>query len=128
MGDFNLHINNPRDAPAAKFPDMLSYFNLCQHVTQPTHQSGHTLDLVITRLDDLMVHNISTFNPCSSDHVAVIVQLHLNKPTPLQKTIRYRNLEKLNVAQFNDDLRSVHTVVRVRAARARFRGNALNDI
>ena len=47
-GDFNLHIDDPNDSYGCQFNDLLSGYGLVNHVTFPTHQAGHTLDLVIT--------------------------------------------------------------------------------
>ena len=41
VGDFNFHVDS--------FLDILNANGLTQHVTSPTHQKRHTLDLVITR-------------------------------------------------------------------------------
>ena len=48
-GDFNLHVNDPDDTYGCQFNDLLSSYGLINHVTFPTHQAGHTLDLVITQ-------------------------------------------------------------------------------
>ena len=48
-GDFNIHVNVSRDPDAARFLELLTSMGLEQHVDKPTHISGHTLDLVITR-------------------------------------------------------------------------------
>ena len=54
-GDFNLHLGDFRDIDTKKFEDLLETFNLSQHVSGPTHLSGHTLDLIITRSSDDIV-------------------------------------------------------------------------
>ncbi len=48
-GDFNFHVNKPYCEKANKFKRHLSSFNLIQHITEPTHETGNTLDLLITR-------------------------------------------------------------------------------
>jgi Endonuclease-reverse transcriptase len=55
VGDFNIHVDDPTDADANKFADIVSCNGLQQHVTSPTHRLGHTLDLFITR-PELAVH------------------------------------------------------------------------
>ena len=42
-GDFNIHVDDHNDPAACRFLDLLT-----QHVAKPTHEHGHTLDLVIT--------------------------------------------------------------------------------
>ena len=45
----------PNDTDALKFLDLLESLGLEQHVTEPTHIRGHTLDLVITRkIEDIL--------------------------------------------------------------------------
>ena len=48
-GDFNIHMDINTDADAIRMCDVLSMYDLTQHVTVPTHISGHILDLIITR-------------------------------------------------------------------------------
>ena len=47
-GDFNLHLDDLLDNYSKKLMDLQETFSLSQHVSRPTHQSGHTLDLIIT--------------------------------------------------------------------------------
>ncbi len=104
LGDFNFHVDNPNNPLARKFLNMLESFNLSQLVTASTHQSGHTLDLVITRSGDTLVSSIDIFNPAISDHEAIFVNLTVKKPEPVNKCIRYRCLKKINFGKFCDDL------------------------
>ena len=48
VGDFNIHVDSSKNKSQG-FLDILNANGLTQHVTRPTHQKGHTLDLVITR-------------------------------------------------------------------------------
>lgn len=48
-GDFNIHVDDHTSTDATKFTDIMNTFSLQQHVSIPTHDSGHTLDLIITR-------------------------------------------------------------------------------
>ena len=47
VGDFNIHVDYSNNE--SQVPDILNATGLTQHVTSPTHQKRHTLDLVITR-------------------------------------------------------------------------------
>ena len=40
VGDFNFHYENPLNANASRFRDILSIHSLCQHVSGPTHMGG----------------------------------------------------------------------------------------
>ena len=54
------------DADAVRLRELLESTGLKQHVTAPTHKrthiSGHTLDLIITRLSDQL--DISSVQTC----------------------------------------------------------------
>ena len=47
-GDFNLHIDNVSDFNAMDFLQLLHSFDFIQHTAEPTHNCGHTLNLVIS--------------------------------------------------------------------------------
>ena len=44
-GDSNFHLDDPSDADARKFMELMDTFGLLQHITTPTHVSGHIFDL-----------------------------------------------------------------------------------
>ena len=48
-GDFNLHIDELNNPDAQVFLDIVNAFSLNNNVTFPTHQSGHTLDLILSK-------------------------------------------------------------------------------
>ena len=52
LGDFNIHVLDRESTDGEKFTDMCEALGLQQYVTQPTHTSGHILDLVITEYDN----------------------------------------------------------------------------
>ena len=66
-GDFNIHVEKASDPDAVRFADLLSSFNLVQHVTGPTHVSGGTLDVVVT-FADYNVTDVTADPPTISDH------------------------------------------------------------
>ncbi|KAL7378551.1 hypothetical protein ABVT39_015497 [Epinephelus coioides] len=65
-GDFHLHIDNTSDPVPREFFNLLNCFDFKQHITQPTHSRGHTLDLVITY--GLSVGVSSVVDLAVSDH------------------------------------------------------------
>ena len=54
MGDFNFHVEDVKDSENLAFQDLLQSFGLIQHMGCTTHQSGHTLDLIITKEEDTL--------------------------------------------------------------------------
>ena len=103
-GDFNFHVDDPSDNDAKTFTDLLETFGLLQHVTVPTHLSGHTLDLLISRSsNDINVHLIqSTF--FVSDHCFVECNLSFPCPNSVTKELQYRKMKHLNLQAFKADI------------------------
>ena len=58
VGDFNIHVRCPENPLARDFLNIIDSFNLVQSVLGPTHERGHTLDLVLSH--GLPVFNIGT--------------------------------------------------------------------
>ena len=65
-GDFNFHVDDPLAPHVSSFLDLLSTFNLTQHITYPTHNSTHTLDLLITRSTSSLISFIDHTNTPNS--------------------------------------------------------------
>ena len=70
IGDFNYHWKKPDDTNANRLRLLLASLNFAQHVTEPTHTSGHTLDLVITPRQSTFLHSVCT-SLFISDHAAI---------------------------------------------------------
>ena len=81
LGDFNIHWDLPNDAERIKFYDLLSTFELKQHVSGSsfTHLAGHTIDLVVTKRDDDILQS-ATVGGMITDHSVVSIHLNLSKP------------------------------------------------
>ena len=86
------------------FPDLLNTFNLTQHIKVPTHKDNNTLDLIITREDELTATNFSVHDPVISDHLALHCNLHVDKPPNIKKRINYRKLRSINTDDFQHDI------------------------
>ncbi len=65
-----IHIDDASNIYARRFSGLLDLFNMKQHVTVPTHKSGHILNLFITRAnsDSLNVSNVSVLEQFILDH------------------------------------------------------------
>lgn len=104
VGDFNFAVNNGNDGAALNFLDLLNTFNLTQHIKVPTHKDNNTLDLVITREDELTPTNFSVHDPVISDHLALHCNLHVDKPPNIKKRINYRKFRSINTDDFQHDI------------------------
>jgi hypothetical protein len=68
-GDFNIHIERDDDSSASTMHNLLSSFELVQHVPhKPTHEDGGTLDLVITKTEQEVRHLCVDPPKVYSDH------------------------------------------------------------
>lgn len=103
VGDFNFHVDVDADKDALQLKNILASANLTQHVTDPTHISGHTLDLVITRMADNIVGNTQAHSYLS-DHAAVHSILHLSKPPLPVENVTYRKTKSIDHDKFATDL------------------------
>lgn len=88
-GDFNFHVDDATNAPASNFINVTESFNFLQHVKGPSHNRGHTLDLVFTlgmtfsslKLDDFI-----------SDHKCILFDAFLHPTFSTQKRTVKRHL------------------------------------
>ena len=89
-----------------KFLVLLDSFDLQQHVKQPTHRDGHTLDLSITRKSETLVDDEPTVGLFISDHAAVFTRLGLSRPGLSLKTTTYRKIKSINLDSFHSDIQA----------------------
>ena len=80
LGDFNIHIDEPSKSETSIFLTTLSSSDLHQFVSGLTHNHEHTLDLVIGRQEDDLVHDCMTHDNLISDHHAILFKLNRKKP------------------------------------------------
>ena len=103
-GDFNLHIYSEKDPETQHFTDMMAALGLDCHVNFPTHESGHSLDLIFTEtLSDM---KIITCNPGTylSDHCTIECPLSFKKCNMQKKEIKYRKLKSVDPTAFSQHL------------------------
>ena len=105
-GEFNFHMDVPTDPNNIHFRDLLDAMGLVQHVKQPTHIHGHTLDLIITRQSDDFTAEEPLFDRFIFDHVAVICSLRTRRPVVELKHAEYRKLNSIDSVLFAEDIRN----------------------
>ena len=98
---------------ARKFSDILDSANLIQMVDVPTHNKGHTLDLIITYKQTSCETSERDFIKCidihpylPSDHFGITCKIDFTKPPPPTKTIISRKLKGIDFAKFCTDIDS----------------------
>ena len=89
VGDYNIHVDVPYDTDALKFLDLLESLGLEQHVTEPTHIDGYTLDLVMTRkIEDIFA---SPPRACRYFSGALESTYHMTVESPLYRLLYCHN-------------------------------------
>ena len=95
VGDMNFHLDIVDDRDAQRFIGILDLYGLQQHVCEPTHVHGHTLDVVITRNTSTIVSDVGVtdlglidhLGKMSRDHFAVKFTAGIIRPAPIHKTV-----------------------------------------
>ena len=103
-GDLNIHVDIADDADAIRLRGLLESTGLEQHVTVPTHTSGHTLDLIITKQSDAFEIPTPWTDYLFSDHFRVHCKLKIDKPPPKKSQILFRKLKSINVDSLHEEL------------------------
>lgn len=106
VGDFNIHIDSCTDRNGMEFSGLLDDLSLQQHISEPTHTGGHTLDLVISRKCDELVTSTDVSDFLIADHKAVMVTIEISKPPIERKQITYRKLRSINIDALANDIRT----------------------
>lgn len=103
-GDFNLHLDSPQDSNVSRFLDILDSANLLQHITTPTHKRGHTLDLLISRAEENLVHDIKVLPDIYSDHRVITSTLNYSKPPITDVLVTYRAVKNIDYNKLQSDI------------------------
>ena len=103
-GDFNIHVDDIKNVDAVTFLDVLESFGLQQHVTQPTHILGHTLDLIISQYFDNLLKAPPVTDFFVSDHISLMCNLTSRISYSTAKVINYRKLRQIDMESFKKDL------------------------
>ena len=106
LGDFNVHVDIPTKPDARHFLALIEGSGLHQHVVGPTHKHGHrhTLDLVLSRLDENLV-NKCTIGPRFSDHHVIECKLNIERPGEQKEVITTRKFRSIDPKAFDNDFK-----------------------
>lgn len=99
LGDFNIHVDNASDSDAQNLISLLEAFDFTQHVSGPTHNKGHTLDLVISKGLNISVPCV--VDVAISDHCCIFFDV---SAFPVQqkvtRTVRKRIITNVTIETF----------------------------
>ena len=108
IGDFNLHVDKASDSYAQRFLDIVDSLGFRQEVNGPTHNLGHTLDLVLSRESDNSVTSIFVNNGEGiSDHSVIECTLKTRPTRWPTKTISFRSLKSISMDALCADIHSL---------------------
>jgi len=111
VGDFNFHVDDTTNPDAKRFSSLLAAMDLQQHVRQPTHIRGHTLDLVITRRsENHLIAAVESLDMDLSDHYPVLCDLRFPKPSPVRESIVYRKLRNIDSCEFGQSFAKLELI------------------
>ena len=86
LGDFNFHLDKEVMQMQIGLPSLLHSLDFEQHVSSPTHRSGHTLDAIISLSGYGLVSNVHV-GDLFSDYSLILCSLsHTKIPRP-RKTV-----------------------------------------
>jgi hypothetical protein len=104
VGDFNFHVDQS-DAPnVGNFTRVLEAAGLQQHVHEPTHKQGHTLDLLITRNTEDTISDVRVQDDLGLVHFSVMCSIKFTRSARIKKYITYRKLKTINLSEFKSDI------------------------
>ena len=102
LGDFNLHIDTITPQ-ITQFLEILTSFNLEQHVNFPTHIHGRPLDLIVTSATSKPDRVFQSDR--ISDHFMAVAELNiLVAEKNERKLIKFRKLRSINIEAFKQDI------------------------
>ena len=104
-GDFNIHVERNDDRDAVRLLDLFASFDCTQHVHEPTHARGGTLDHVFTRHDET-VFDVGV-DPAGmiSDHSFITWKMHFISQPPRVVWNTFRCWRKVEHSVFQQALR-----------------------
>ena len=110
-GDYNIHMDDSNNSDTKAFLELLDNLDCQQHVDCQTHESGHTIDLLISPRSTSLDISSPTVDYYISDHAFVEFQVSLPKPTIIKKEVQSRALSKINGQSFSDDLSAIVSII-----------------
>ena len=104
-GDFNFHFDKHDSPNIIKLNNILESFSLVQHISFPTHEKGHTLDVIITKSTSPIIPSEVAKGPLLTDHFAIRCVLDVPEITLKSKRkIAYRYIYSIDIESFQNGL------------------------
>ena len=108
-GDLNIHLDE-NSKQSRDFSEVISSYGLYQHVNDPTHKAGHTLDVIISSHDIIVNSEIivkpeilTNFNTCDHFPMHFILSNEMMVKDG-RKEIAFRTLKNIDISLFKSDI------------------------
>ena len=98
-GYVNIHLDRPDDASCQQFTELVTLFDLLQHVDQPTHDLGGILDVVVT-MSNLPHPVVEVVDVGISDHRLIKWTLNVGSSPPVFETSSRRSWRGFDAETF----------------------------
>ena len=109
LGDFNIHVDDPSDRFALQFLSGIDSLGFTQHINEPTHQAGHTIDLLLTKAQVDVIRDVKLLSSLPSDHSALLASVNLARPQNPKKEVSFRKFRSIDMDSLRADInRSFH--------------------
>lgn len=108
LGDFNINMLDKSKCDTIKFQQFLTYMDLVQVVTEPTHFTSDSATLIDVVCTNAPVREVSVLSIRGDiGHAMVNVTLLIKKLKFPAKCLSYRPLKHIDLHAFNNDLNSL---------------------
>ena len=103
IGDINLHFDSNSDPNVKSLKSLLPTLHLVQHISVPTHRTGHTLNWLIAS-EDISIQDIEVVDKLLSDHFVMSFSFNLRKPARATSNVSSRDIRRINLNAFKADV------------------------
>ena len=100
LDNFNIHTQDLTNLDLLKHSDTMEALGLRQHIIEPTHKEGNTLDLIYTESIDTVEVLHAFIGNFISDRTLVGVELQIRKQYKKSESARHRNFKALHLEAF----------------------------
>ena len=92
-----MHVQHLGNLEASIYSDTMEALGLIQHVLEPTHKLGNTLDVIYTESLETIKVIYSFIGGYVSDHKIVGIEMKLRRQLPRNVTARKRDYKNFNI-------------------------------
>ena len=100
LGDLNMDVQDLGKPKASIYNDTMKRLGLTQHVLEPTHKLGNTLDIIYTESLEINKVLYTFIGGYVSDHKIVGIEIKLRIQFPRNITTRKRDYKNFNLENF----------------------------